>query len=67
MTDKKKNATAHQRTDTLDRVLRYAVQKGGVKSNQIEQKETRWGVLVERFAQMQAWPRARQVRIACRR
>jgi hypothetical protein len=46
------------RADTLDRVLRYAVQKGGVKSNQIEPAETRWGALVERFAQMQAGPRA---------
>lgn len=46
------------RTDTLDRVLRYAVQKGGVKSNQIEPADTRWGALVERFAQMQAGPRA---------
>ena len=48
---------AHQETDTLDIVVRYAVQKGGVKSNQIEQKETRWSVLVERFTQMQAAPR----------
>ncbi|MBU0750850.1 MAG: DUF3987 domain-containing protein [Gammaproteobacteria bacterium] len=46
------------RTDTLDRVMRYAVQKGGVKSNQIEPAETRWGSLVERFTQMQAGPRA---------
>ncbi|MDP1536745.1 MAG: DUF3987 domain-containing protein [Burkholderiales bacterium] len=46
------------RTDTLDRLLRYAVQKGGVKSNQIEPAETRWGSLVERFAQMQAGPRS---------
>ena len=45
-------------TDTLDRLLSYAVQKGGVKSNQIESSETRWGALVERFAQMQAAPRA---------
>ncbi|WP_300340244.1 YfjI family protein [Accumulibacter sp.] len=48
------NAAATQQTDTLDRVLRYAVQKGGVRSNQIELAETRWGALVERFAQMQA-------------
>jgi hypothetical protein len=34
------------------------VQKGGVKSNQIEPAETRWGALMERFAQMQAGPRA---------
>ncbi|MEF8727204.1 MAG: DUF3987 domain-containing protein [Accumulibacter sp.] len=58
MKEERINATAHQQTDTLDRVLRYAVQKAGVKSSQIEQKETRWGMLVERFAQMQAAPRA---------
>lgn len=46
------------RTDTLDRVMRYAVQKGGVKSNQIEVAETPWGSVVERFRQMQAGPRA---------
>ncbi len=51
------NAKARQQTDTLDRVLRYAVQKAGVKSSHIEQKETRWGMLVKRFAQMQAAPR----------
>ncbi len=44
-------------TDTLDRLLRYALQKGGVRSNQIESAETRWDALVERFAQMQAAPR----------
>ena len=57
MKQEKINTTAHQQTDTLDRVVRYAVQKSGVKSNQIEQKETRWGVLLEQFAQMQAAPR----------
>lgn len=43
-------------TDTLDRLLRYAAQKGGVKSNQIEAAETRWASVVERFRQMQAAP-----------
>lgn len=58
MTEQEKNtATADNRTDTLDRLLRYAVQKGGVKSSQIESAETRWGALVERFTQMQAGPR----------
>lgn len=59
MTEQEENtATADKRTDTLDRLLRYAVQKGGVKSSQIEPAETRWGALVERFTQMQAGPRA---------
>lgn len=58
MTQEEINATAHQPTDTLDKVLRYAVQKGGVQSNRIEHKETRWGMLVDRFAEMQAAPRA---------
>ncbi len=59
MTEQEENtATGDQRTDTLDRLLRYAVQKGGVKSSQIEPAETRWGALVERFTQMQAGPRA---------
>ncbi|MBL0074374.1 MAG: hypothetical protein IPP41_00005, partial [Rhodocyclaceae bacterium] len=59
MTEQEKDtATADQRTDTLDRLLRYAVQKGGVKSGQIESAETRWGALVERFTQMQDGPRA---------
>ncbi|MEY4368146.1 MAG: hypothetical protein RL564_96 [Pseudomonadota bacterium] len=42
------------RTDTLDRLLRFATQRGGVKSNQIEVSETRWLFIVERFRQMQA-------------
>lgn len=46
------------RTDTLDRLLRYAMQKSGVKSTQIESAETRWGTIVERFQEMQAMPRA---------
>lgn len=45
-------------TDTLDRLLRYAVQKGGVKSNQIESAATPWASVVERFRDMQAAPRA---------
>lgn len=45
-------------TDTLDRLLRYAVQQGGVKSNQIEPATTPWPAVVERFRQMQAAPRA---------
>jgi hypothetical protein len=57
MKEERINATAHQQTDTLDRVLRYAVQKSGVTSNQIEQKETPWGGFVQRLAQMQAAPR----------
>ncbi len=44
------------RTDKLDRLLRYAAQKGGVKSNKIEVAETRWVSVVERFRQMQAAP-----------
>lgn len=47
-----------QRTDTLDRLLRYAVQKGGVKSNQIEVAKTPWISIVDRFSNMQAGPRA---------
>lgn len=59
MTEQEKNTTtADKRTDTLDRLVRYAVQKGGVKSSQIESAETRWGALVERFTQMQAAQRA---------
>ncbi len=59
MTEQEKNTTnPDERTDTLDRVLRYAVQKGGVKSNQIEVAETSWRSVVERFRQMQAGPRA---------
>jgi hypothetical protein len=59
MTEQEENtATGDQRTDTLDRLLRYAVQKAGVKSSQIEPTETRWGGLVERFTQMQDGPRA---------
>jgi hypothetical protein len=42
---------------TLDKLLRYAVQTAGVKSNQIEPAETRWSTVVERFAQLQAAPR----------
>ena len=59
MTEPEKiTANPDQATDTLDRLLRYAVQKGGVKSNQIEPAETPWRAVVERFAQMQAAPRA---------
>ncbi|MCM8626948.1 DUF3987 domain-containing protein [Accumulibacter sp.] len=58
MSQEEINGTAHPQTDTLDKVLRYAVQKGGVQSNRIEQKETRWSMLVDRFAEMQAAPRA---------
>lgn len=59
MTEQEENtATADKRTDTLDRLLRFAVQKGGVKSSQIEPAETRWGALLERFTQMQDGPRA---------
>jgi hypothetical protein len=58
MTAQEENTTAaNKRTATLDRVLRYAVQKGGVRSNQIELAETRWGVLVDRLSQMQLGPR----------
>lgn len=46
------------KTDTLDRLLRYAVQKNGFKSNQIEQVETHWSTVVEQLRQMQAMPRA---------
>lgn len=59
MTEPEKiTANPDQGTDTLDRLLRYAVQKGGVKSNQIEAAETPWRSVVERFRQMQAAPRA---------
>lgn len=59
MTEHDENtAAANKRTATLDRVLRYAVQKDGVKSNQIEWAETRWGTLVDRLSQMQRGPRA---------
>lgn len=59
MTEQEKNnATATQRTDTLDRVIRYAVQNGGVKSSKIESAVTRWDALVERFAKMQSGLRA---------
>jgi len=50
--------TPEAETDTLDRVLRYAVQKGGVKSNKIESAEFPWTSVVERFRDMQAAPRA---------
>jgi hypothetical protein len=57
MTEQEKITPNHDNgTDTLDRLLRYAAQKGGVKSNRIEAAETRWVSVVERFRQMQAAP-----------
>jgi hypothetical protein len=67
MKEERINATAHQQTDTLDRVLRYAVQKSGVTSNQIEQKETPLGRTGGALQRRCRQPRARQVWIACRR
>lgn len=59
MTEQEKIASNQEsRTDTMDRLLRYAAQKGGVKSNQIEVAETRWVSVVECFRQMQAAPYA---------
>ncbi len=59
MSEQEKISTsAEMRTDTLDRVLRYAFQKGGVKSSQIEPVESHWRTVVARLREMQAMPRA---------
>lgn len=58
MTEQEKiTLNQEDRTDTLDRLLRFAKQQDGVKSNQIEAAETQWISIVERFRQMQAAPR----------